>query len=183
MCALPRDPRFLLPAPYDLRAFLALCYFVLVACLPKFPVPIFRFSLLPWWAERVSYALVGLLTLRLPPLGWGYLAYPLRLKFVLFSSDLHSQFAFLLPLKGWQPLNVLLMSSLSYSQNNPLAQLLARVRSLEDANNATTVLARLVKITQYGFWREEDFDKYDTLAMAEQLATAAKLAGDEKAPT
>ena len=61
MCALPRDPRFLLPAPFDLHAFLALSYFVLVACLPKFPAPIFRFSLLPWWPERVSYALVGLL--------------------------------------------------------------------------------------------------------------------------
>ena len=95
-----------------------------------------------------------LLTLRLPSLGWGYLAYPLRLKFLLFSLEIHSQFAFLLPLKGWQPLNVLLMSSFSYSQNDPLAQLLARVRSLEDANNATTVLARLVKITQYGFRRD-----------------------------
>ena len=62
-------------------------------------------------------------------------------------------------------------------------QLLARVRSLEDANNATAVPACLVKVTQYGFRREEDFDKYDALAMAEQLVTTAKLAGDEKAPT
>ena len=91
MCLASRSPVFV-AGPFDLRAFLALCYFVLVAYLPKFPAPIFRFSLLPWWPERVSYAPVGLLTLgRLPSLGWGY--------------------AFLLPLKGWQPLNVLIMSS------------------------------------------------------------------------
>ena len=118
VCLASRSPGFV-AGPFDLRAFLALCYFVLVACLPKFPAPIFRFSLLPWWPERVSCALVGLLTLRLPSLGWGCLAYPLHLKFVLFSSDLHSQFAFLLPLKGWQPLNVLLMSSFLYSQILP----------------------------------------------------------------
>lgn len=176
------NPVFVL-GPFDLLALLTLCYFVLVACLPKFPVPIFRFSLLPWWHESVSYALVGLLTLRLPSLGWSYLAYPLRLKFVRFSSDLDSQFAFLLPLKGWQPLNALLVSFFSYSHNDPIAQLLARVRSLEDANNATAVPARLVKITQFGVQREEDFDKYVALAMAEQLTTAAKLAGDEKPPT
>ena len=126
----------------------------------------------------MSYALVGLLTLRLLSLGWRYVAYPLRLKFVLFL-----QFTFLLPLKGWKPLNGLLMSFFSYSHNDPLAQLLARVRSLEDANNATTVPAHLVKITQYGFRREQDFEKYVAHATAEQLATAAKLAGDEKAST
>ena len=147
VCLASRSPVFV-AGPFDLRAFLALCYFVLVACLPKFPAPIFRFSLLPRWAEGVSYALVpgGLLTLRLPSLGWGYLAYPLPLKFVLLSSDLHSQFAFLLPFKGWQPLNVLLMSSFLYSQNDPLAKLLARVRSLEGANNATA--SHYLKIAQ-----------------------------------
>ena len=176
-CLSSRTPVFV-PGPFDLHALLTLCYFVLVACLPKFPAPIFRFSLLPWWPERVSYALVGLLTLRLLSLGWRYVAYPLRLKFVLFL-----QFTFLLPLKGWKPLNGLLMSFFSYSHNDPLAQLLARVRSLEDANNATAVPAHLVKITQYGFRREQDFEKYVAHATAEQLATAAKLAGDEKAST
>ena len=36
---------------------------------------------LPWQPERVFNALVGLLTLRLPSLGWVFLAYSLRLRF------------------------------------------------------------------------------------------------------
>ena len=64
-----------------------------------------------------------------------------------------------------------------------LAQLIARIKSLEDAGSLSDVPARLASITQYGSRREEDFDKYDALAMAEQLATAAKLSGHEKAPT
>ena len=80
-------------------------------------------------------------------------------------------------------MNGLLVSFFSYSHNDPIAQLLARVRSLEDANNATVVPARLLKITQFGLQREEDFDMYVALAMAEQLTTAANSAGDEKPPT
>ena len=57
-----------------------------------------------------------------------------------------------------------------------LAQLTVRIKTLEDAGSLSDV-----PITQYGFRREEDFDKYDALAMAEQLATAAKLSGHEKA--
>ena len=47
VCLASRSPVFV-AGPFDLRAVLALCYFVLVVCLPKFPAPIFRFSLLPW---------------------------------------------------------------------------------------------------------------------------------------
>ena len=61
-----------------------------------------------------------------------------------------------------------------------LAQLTARIKTLEDASSLSDVPARLSRITQYGFRREEDFD---ALAMAEQLATAAKLSGHEKAST
>lgn len=60
-----------------------------------------------------------------------------------------------------------------------LAQLNARIKTLEDAGN--DVPAHLSKTTSYGFRKEEDFDKYDALNMAEQLATAAKLSGHEKA--
>ena len=65
----------------------------------------------------------------------------------------------------------------------PLPSCWLLLEVLEDANNATAVPARLVKITQFGVQREEDFYKYVALAMAEQLTTAAKLAGDEKPPT
>ena len=70
-----------------------------------------------------------------------------------------------------------------FFQDDLLAQLTARIKSLEDAGSLSDVPARLSRITQYGFRREEDFDKYDALAMAEQLATAAKLSGHEKATT
>ena len=59
----------------------------------------------------------------------------------------------------------------------------ARLKTLEDAASNSDVPAHLAKITQYGFRREEDFDKYDALAMAEQLASSAKLSNHEKAPT
>ena len=77
----------------------------------------------------------------------------------------------------------LFMRSSRFFQDDLLAQLTARIKSLEDAGSLSDVPARLSRITQYGFRREEDFDKYDALAMAEQLATAAKLSGHEKAPT
>ena len=60
-------------------------------------------------------------------------------------------------------------------------QLNERIKTSEDAGN--DVPAHLSKITSYGFRREEDFDKYDALNMAEQLATTAKLSGHEKAST
>ena len=102
VCLASRSPFFFFAGHFDLRAFLALCYFVLVACLPKIPAPIFRFSLLPWWPERLFYALVGLLTLRLPSLaiGWGYLAYPLPLKFVLFFFGPSFPVCFLVTTQG-----------------------------------------------------------------------------------
>ena len=62
-----------------------------------------------------------------------------------------------------------------------LAQLTARIKTFEDSGSLSVSPARLSRITQYGFTREEDFDKYDALAMAEQLTTAAKLSGYEKA--
>ncbi len=72
---------------------------------------------------------------------------------------------------------------LSIFQNYLLAQLTARIKTLEDAGSLSDVPARLSRIIQYSFRREEEFDKYDALAMEEQLATAAKLSGHEKAPT
>lgn len=48
---------------------------------------------------------------------------------------------------------------------------------------AVDVPALLSKITQYGFRREEDFDKYEALSLAEQLASTAKVKSHEKAPT
>ena len=90
-------------------------------------------------------------------------------------------FAFyVVPLEGWQPVDLFYSSSpLVFFQVDLLAQLNARIKTLEDAGN--DVPAHLSKITSYGFRREEDFDKYDALSLAEQLATAAKLSGHEKA--
>ena len=68
-----------------------------------------------------------------------------------------------------------------FFQLDLLAQLNARIKTLEDAGN--DVPAHLSKITSYGFRREEDFDKNDALNMAEQLPAAAKLSGHEKAST
>ena len=89
------------------------------------------------------------------------------------------------PPEGWQPVDVFIHELLSvfFFQDDLLAQLTARIKSLEDAGSLSDVPARLSRITQYGFRKEEGFDKYDALAMAEQLATAAKLSGHEKAPT
>ena len=98
-------------------------------------------------------------------------------------------FAFyVVPLEGWQPVDIFYSSSplgffffFFFFQVDLLAQLNARIKTLEDAGN--DVPAHLSKITSYGFRREEDFDKYDALNMVEQLATAAKLSGHEKAST
>ena len=131
-------------------------------------------------------ALVGLLTLRLPSLGWVLtclrhfyfislvcLRYPLS--FVLFCF-------FRCPAQGLAACRYFLFKlSCRFFQIDLLAQLNTRIKTLEDAGN--DVPAHLSKITSYGFRREEDFDKYDALNMAEQLATAAKLSGHEKAPT
>ena len=131
-------------------------------------------------------ALVRLLTLRLPSLGWVLtrlrhfyfislvcLRYPLS--FVLFCF-------FRCPAQGLAACRYFLFKlSFRFFQIDLLAQLNARIKTLEDAGN--DVPAHLSKITSYGFRREEDFDKYDALNMAEQLATAAKLSGHEKAST
>ena len=105
---------------------------------------------------------------------------------VFFLVCLSLVFCFtVFPPEGWQPVDVFIHALLSvfFFQDDLLAQLTARIKSLEDAGSLSDVPARLSRITQYGFRREEDFDKYDALAMAEQLATAAKLSGHEKAPT
>ena len=126
-------------------------------------------------------ALVGLLTLRLPSLGWVFkrllrhfylislvcLRYPLS--FVLFCF-------FRCPTRGLAACRYFLFKlSSRFFQVDLLAQLNARIKTLEYASN--DVPAHLSKITSYGFRREEDFDKYDALNMAEQLATPAKLSG------
>ena len=92
-------------------------------------------------------------------------------------------FAFyFVPLEGWQPVDLFYSSSpLGFFQVDLLPQLNARIKTLEDAGN--DVPAHLSKIISYGFRREEDFDKYVALTLAEQLATAAKLSGHEKAST
>ena len=152
-----------------------------VACPPKlFHIPS-NGSL-----KRYLIALVGLLTLRLPSLGWVLtrlrhfyfislvcLRYPLS--FVLFCF-------FRCPAQGLAACRYFLIKlSFRFFQIDLLAQLNARIKTLEDAGN--DVPAHLSKITSYGFRREEDFDKYDALNMAEQLATAAKLSGHEKTST
>ena len=64
-----------------------------------------------------------------------------------------------------------------------MANLLERIKALETAgNNALpSVKTLLARIAQYGFRRTEDFDKYDTLRLSEQLATASRLRNDDKA--
>ena len=123
-------------------------------------------------------ALVGLLTLRLPSLGWVLtrlrhfyfislvcLRYPLS--FVLFCF-------FRCPALGLTACRYFLFKlSFRFFQIDLLAQLNARIKTLEEAGN--DVPAHLSKIPSYGFRREEDFDKYDALNMAEQLATAKVL--------
>ena len=109
-------------------------------------------------------ALFGLLTLRLPSLGWVFTR--LLRHFYLIS---------LVCLR--YPLSFVLFCFLRC----PTRGMAARIKTLEDAGN--DVPAHLSKITSYGFRRKEDFDKYDALNMAEQLATAAKLSGHEKAST
>ena len=54
-------------------------------------------------------------------------------------------------------------------------QLLKRIKALEDAQSVASVESVLVKIANYGFRREEDFDKYEALRLVEQLAVTARL--------
>ena len=68
-------------------------------------------------------------------------------------------------------------------QADPVASLSARIKSLEDAATAVDVPSLLTKIPQYGFRREEDFDKYEALRLAEQLASVAKVSNHEKSST
>lgn len=69
--------------------------------------------------------------------------------------------------------------------NDVIAALTQRIKSLEYASSQTIpdVKGLLHKITNYGFRRPEDFDKYEALALAEQLATASRLSADQKAST
>ena len=59
--------------------------------------------------------------------------------------------------------------------------LAARIKSLEDAATAVDVPSLLTKITQDGFRREKEIDKYEALRLAEQLASVAKVSRHEKA--
>ena len=66
-----------------------------------------------------------------------------------------------------------------------MTSLTARIKALEEANTQPfpDVKTLLTRITGYGFRRAEDFDKYDALALVEQLATSSKINNDEKAHT
>ena len=131
-------------------------------------------------------ALVGLLTLRLPSLGW-VLTRLLHHFYLISLVCLRYPLSFVLfcflrcPTQGLAACRSFLFRlSSRFFQVDLLAQLNARIKTLEDAGN--DVPAHLSKITSYGF-RREDFYKYDALNLAEQLATAAKLSGHEKAST
>ena len=50
----------------------------------------------------------------------------------------------------------------------------ARIKSLEDAATAVDVPSLLTKITQDGFRREKEIDKYEALRLAEQLASVSR---------
>jgi hypothetical protein len=58
---------------------------------------------------------------------------------------------------------------------------LKRIKALEDAQSVASVESVLVKIANYGFRREEDFDKYEALRLVEQLAVTARLVVHQKA--
>lgn len=64
---------------------------------------------------------------------------------------------------------------------DPIAALAQRIQSLEQASSQTIpdIKSLLVKITHYGFRRFDDFDKYEALALAEQLATTSRLKVDD----
>ncbi len=62
-------------------------------------------------------------------------------------------------------------------------QLLKRIKALEDAQSVASVESVLAKIAKYGFRREEDFDKYEALHLAKQLAVTARLVTHPKAPS
>lgn len=66
---------------------------------------------------------------------------------------------------------------------DPIAALTQRIQSLEQASSQTIpdIKSLPVKITNYGFRRLEDFDKYEALALAEQLATTSRLKVDDDA--
>ena len=88
-----------------------------------------------------------------------------------------------MPPKGWQPVPRCVSSASVVCRLTLSASLAARIKSLEDAATAVDVPSLLTKITQCGFRREEDFDKYEALRLAEQLASVAKVSSHEKAST
>lgn len=60
-------------------------------------------------------------------------------------------------------------------------QLLGRIKALEDSQSVPTVDSLVSKIANYGFRREDDFDKYEALRLAEKLAVTARLTTHPKA--
>jgi hypothetical protein len=60
---------------------------------------------------------------------------------------------------------------------------LKRIKALEDAQSVASVESVFVKIANYGFRREEYFDKYESLRLAEQLTVTARLVAHQKAPS
>ena len=84
---------------------------------------------LPWEPERVSNALVGLLTLGLPSLGWVFLASSLRLRFPFYLGPL-SPVYLLVATQGWAAYSCVTTQSFWYSLKDLLAQLSASISSL-----------------------------------------------------
>ena len=84
---------------------------------------------LPWQPERVSNALVGLLTLRLPSLGWVFLASFLRLRFPFYLGPL-SPLYLLAATQGLVAYSSFIAQSFWCSLKDLLAQLSASISSL-----------------------------------------------------
>ena len=84
---------------------------------------------LPWYPERVSNALVGLLTLRLPSLRWVFLASSLRLRFSFYLGALSSVYL-LVATQGLAAYSCFTTQSFWYSLKDLLAQLSASISSL-----------------------------------------------------
>ena len=82
---------------------------------------------LPWQPERVSNALVGLLTLRLPSLGWVFLASSLRLRFPFSFGPLSPVYC-LVAAQELAAYSCFITQSFWYSLKDLLAQLSASIR-------------------------------------------------------
>ena len=122
-----------------------------------------------WLPERVSNALVGLLTLRLPS--------PIYATFHFFVCNFNCCHA----TKGLAASPTVCLICLRCLSADPVVSLAIRIKSLEDAATAVDVPSLLTKITQDGFRREKEIDKHEALRLAEQLASVAKVSRHEKA--